>query len=444
MTTQTTPYIERYAAQFRASAEDRSLNGSGWLHALRTEALDRFEALGFPTARRGNEAWKYTSVAPIARGAFEDGFEARGLVTAAALRRLIPSDAGWTRLVFVNGRFAPELSTEGIPNGSQAGSLARAASAQRQIVEPHLARYAAPGSDGFAALNTAFLRDGAFIHAGSGDGLDRPIHLVYVAAGTGAPAVSYPRTLIVAGPHSKVTIVESYVSAGGAPHFTNAVTEIAIDDGASVEHYRLLAEGPQSFHVGTTQVRQGKDSSYRSLAAARGAALARHTLSVLLDAPGARCELNGLYATAGTEHADNSTMIDHARPRTTSRQYYKGILDGESRAVFMGKVVVRPGAQKADADQKNRNLLLSRGAEIDSKPTLEIFADDVRCTHGATAGQLDPTTLFYLMSRGLDDAAARRLLIRAFAGEIVQRANLKPLRGELERRIASTPAGSLA
>jgi Fe-S cluster assembly protein SufD len=213
---------------------------------------------------------------------------------------------------------------------------------------------------------------------------------------------------------------------------------VALAEGASLEHHRLVLA--RAFHVGTTQVRQAKDSAYRSLAAARGGALTRHTFGVLLDAPGARCDLDGLYSTSGAGHLDNSTTIDHAAPRTTSRQYYKGILNGDSRAVFAGKVIVRHGAQKADAHQANRNLLLSKGAEVDTKPSLEIFADDVRCTHGATAGALDQATLFYLMSRGLDEAAARTLLVRAFAGEIIERARLKPVRTFLERRFV--PAAS--
>ena len=422
----------RYQADF-AAFQQCADDEPAWLRGLRQRAWSRFVELGFPT-NRGNEAWKYTNLSRIAAISFaypqDPGAD---LVQVSDLKGLAPQHDLWTTLVFVNGRYAPALSG-GPPAGkARVTSLADAAQQDGATAERHLARYASPEDDGFVALNTAFLGDGALVHVPAGQAQPLPIHLLFLVTGEGEPTVTYPRTLIVAEPESSLTVLESYVSLSGGPTFTNAVTEIVAGDGARVHHYRMLMEHPDSFHVCTSRVVLGRDSSLTSTSFSTGAAMARNDFGVLLDAPGASCTLNGLHMTGGTQHIDNHIDVDHAKPHTSSRLYYKGILDGSSRAVFSGRVLVRPDAQKTDARQDDRNLILSDGAEVDSKPSLEIFADDVRCYHGATSGHIDEEALFYMQSRGLDPKAAQRLLVRAFASEIIDTIQLEPLRAFIDQ-----------
>ncbi len=426
---------ERYLADFLAF--ERSLAGHEpmWVHQIRHQALERFTQLGFPTARRGNEKWKYTNVAPIANATFEYpfDFDLNG-VKASDIRQLAPWDDSWTTLAFVNGHYCQPLSASPAQaNGINVTNLADALLTDGDAAREHLTRYASVEDDAFTALNTAFLKDGAFVHVPPGDSPGSPLHLLYLTTGEAQPTVSYPRTLVLAGRQSKVTIIESYISLSRARHFTDAVTEIVVGEGAEVEHYRVLADSQQDFHVGVTRVHQSQDSRFSSASFAKGSALARNDFLVVLDAPGSSCFLNGLYMTSGTQHIDNYINIDHVKPHTTSRLYYKGILDGKSRAVFGGTVLVRRDAQKADAQQTDKNLILSEDAEVDSKPSLLIYADDVKCGHGATAGHVDEDSLFYMRSRGLDIETASRLLIHGFASEIIETVQLEPSRAYLER-----------
>ncbi len=354
-------------------------------------------------------------------------------VEPADLRGLAPWDDGWITLVFVNGRYSPALSGgPAAPGGASVTRLAAASAADGGDIQEHLAQHATFENDGFTALNTAFLLEGAIVHIPEGESLRAPVHLVFVTTDSGQPAVTYPRTLVVAGANSNVTVIETYVSLSATPNFTDAVTEIVVGDGAQVKHYRLLLESADAFHVGTSRVYQGRDSTFSSMSFARGTAIGRNDLRVLLDAPGSSCLLRGLYVTSGTQHIDNYVNIDHAKPHTTSRLYYKGILDGASRAVFGGMVLVRPGAVKADAQQTDKNLLLSEKAEVDSKPSLEIYADDVKCGHGATAGSVADDAIFYMRSRGLDLETATAYLIKGFASEIVDAIELEPVRACVE------------
>ena len=381
--------------------------GPAWLADLRAAGWERFRQLGFPTARRGNERWKYTAVAPIARIQFASP-PASGAADSA-------------------GCPAPDF---GFPLAPPAfiGNDAENDAALRQ----HLGRLAPIDLDGFAALNTAFLREVAVVQAPA-DGPPAAAIVNHAAPiYNEAPAAIHPRTLILAAPNSRLTVIETY---GGPPeqrYFSNAVTEIIVGAGAQVDHYRLLNQSAASFHVGVTRVHQSRDSSFSSASFALGTALARNDFAVTLDGPGAFCALNGLYYTGPGQHIDNLISIDHAQPRGVSRLNYKGILDGNSRAVFGGEVLVRRHAQKSDAQQSDKNLLLSENAEVDSKPSLLIYADDVQCSHGATAGQIDAQTLFYLRSRGLDLPAASRMLVSAFAREIVDTVNPEPLRHYLD------------
>ena len=405
---------------------------TGWVGQIRQEAWSSFVRLGFPTARRGNEKWKYTNVRPIANLAFRYPFDPdRNEVSASCIRQIAPWDDSWVNLVFVNGRYREELSTGAA--SARVGNLAEAIITDRELAEPHLARHASFEDDAFTALNTAFLMDGAFVHVPEGESLQSPVHLLFVTADGAGPSVSHPRTLVLAGRQSKLTVIESYVSLSSSRSFTNAVTEIVAGDGAEIKHYRLLEDAADSFHVGNSRVYQGQDSTYSSTSFTRGTALTRNDLLVLLDAPGSSCYLNGLYMPSGTQHVDNYINIDHAKPHTTSRLYYKGILDGKSKAVFGGTVLVRPGAQKADAQQTDKNLILSDEAEVDSKPSLLIYADDVKCGHGATAGNIDEDAVFYMKSRGLDRETVSRLLIYGFASEIIETVDSEPLRNYLDR-----------
>ena len=381
--------------------------GPEWLADLRAAGWERFSDLGFPTARRGNERWKYTAVAPISRVGFA--------------------------YPFVNAEGAEDAELEfGFSEVS-----ANSGFEQDVEIRNHLGSLAPMHDDGFTALNTAFLRDVAVVRVP--DGTDGPL-AVHVNHG-GLPGVDgdlryarHPRTLIVVGRNANLTVVESYAGPRDQRYFTNAVTEIVVGEGAHVDHYRLLDESPAAFHVGTTRVSQQRDSTFSSASFALGTSLARNDFAVTLDGPGAYCSLNGLYYTGQGQHIDNLISIDHAQPHCTSRLNYKGILDGNSRAVFGGEVMVRRNAQKSDAQQSDKNLLLSEDAEVDSKPSLMIYADDVQCAHGATAGQIDAQTLFYLRSRGLDLETASRMLVLAFASEIIDTVKPDTLRNHLESR----------
>ena len=423
-----------YVSDFQALERNGAGDGPDWLAQIREHALSRFSELGFPTARRGNERWKYTNVGPIAKATFKYSVEpAPNGLTVAELKRRTPWRDGWANLVFVDGHYAPGLSTPlGDNDGVRATSLAEAIASEPELVKRHLGRHAPIDDDGFAALNTAFVRDGAFVHIPEGRALDRPLHLLFVSTGHEEPTVSYPRVLVVAGAGSKATLVESYVGLTEGRYFTNGVSEMVVEDETEVDHHRLLNESASAFHVGVARVRLGRNSTYDSKSFQKGVGLGRYDLDVLLDGAGGSCVLNGLYLTSGNQHVDNLINIDHAKPHATSRLNYKGILDGRSRAVFGGTVLVREGAVKTNALQSDKNLVLSPDAEVDSKPALFIYADDVKCGHGATAGNIDQDMVFYLRSRGLDLEEASRLLIYGFAGEIIETVRVDALREYLE------------
>ena len=405
-------------------------SGPAWLAPIRRTAIERFEALGFPTTR--DEDWHYTSVAPIIEANFRSTSAPGGEVTAAQLAPFMFGASDWLTLVFVNGRYAPALSSGAIPQGVSGSDAGAAWSQDAGVVQRHLTRHAAFDASSFTALNTAFMRDGAVIHVAADAQVDRPIHLLFVSDAAGARNVSHPRNLIVAERNAKVTVVESYVALGEASYFTNAVTEVEVGEGATVTHYKIQRESPRAFHVGTTAVTQRKDSHYVSFSFATGGALSRTNIYTRLDGDGCGSTLNGLYMVDGEQHTDQQTRIEHIKPNCYSREVYKGVLDGASHAVFNGKVYVHPEAQKTDGKQSNNNLLLSDRAHIDTKPQLEIFADDVKCTHGATVGRLDETALFYMKSRGLNAATARNLLTYAFAADVLEQIELTPVREGLE------------
>jgi Fe-S cluster assembly protein SufD len=428
---------EQYRAAFERLAPAR-VGEPAWLAAVRATALERFLVRGFPTTRE--EDWRFTSVAPIARATFTAAEREAAAVSARDVDALTFAGHDGPRLVFVDGRLAPALSTTDGAPGLEIRSL-RAVEPQR--LEAVFSREDAP--DGvFALLNTALFADGAFIYAAPGVAATVPVHVAFLSTGgTGTPTASHPRLVVQAGRGSQLTIVESYGGREGARYLTNAVTDVLAEEGAVVDHYRLQRESTSAWHVGTTTVRQGRSSSVSSHSTALGAALARHDVDQAFLAEGGECVLSGLFMAAGNQHLDTHTRIDHAQPHGTSRQLYKGVLDGRARGVFVGRVLVRPGASKTDAQQTNKNLLLSREALVDSLPQLEILTDDVKCKHGSTTGQLDPSALFYLRSRGIAEAAARSLLVYAFASDVVGRVKVKALRASLERYLQSHLPGSL-
>ncbi|HVR70912.1 MAG TPA: Fe-S cluster assembly protein SufD [Vicinamibacteria bacterium] len=427
---------DRYRAEYERRAAARS--EPAWLGSARRAALERFQAAGFPNTWQ--EDWRFTNVAPIARTPFcsppERGVRRVSREDVAALM-FGQGEGEGPRIVFVDGRHAPELSSSRDTEGLEVRSLREVIAHEPQRLQALLGRDT-PAGGPFPALNTALFDDGAFVHARPGTVVAVPVQVVFLSTGgEGEPTASYPRTVVVAGRASQLTLVESYGGPEGARYLTNAVTDVVAEDGAVVDHYKVQRESTSAYHVGSMTVRQGRRASFSSHSIALGAALARSDVDQAFTGEGGECVLNGLFMGSGGQHLDTHTRIDHAVPHCTSRELYKGVLDGRARGVFVGRVLVRPGAGKTDALQANKNLLLSREALVDSLPQLEILTDDVKCKHGSTTGQLDPAALFYLRSRGLPEAAARSLLVYAFASELVGRLKVTGLRAGLERYLQS-------
>lgn len=405
--------------------------GRDWLSYTRESAMARFGAMGFPSPT--HEEWRFTNVAPITRIPFEPADSSEARVTPADLAPFLFDPEQCHLLVFVNGRHTPKLSTaQGLPNGVRVMNLAEAMRTEHITVEAHLARHANYQEQAFIALNTAFIRDGAFVHIPKGTIVEKPIHLLFVTRTDDRAIVTHPRTLIVAGENSQVTLVESYAGLGGGPSFTNAVTEIVAGENAVIDHYKVEREPDPVFHITARQIRQARSSNVSSHTLSFGGGLVRNDINTLLGGEGCNCMLNGLYVLNDSQHVDNHLRVDHASPHCNSWEYFKGILNDRSHGVFTGRIIVREDAQKTDAKQSNMNLLLSESATVNTKPQLEILADDVKCTHGATIGQIDENAVFYLRSRGVSEEAARSLLIYAFAGESIGQIRLAPLREQLQ------------
>ena len=430
--TQIAERCDGYVAEFDRVAREPDWRGPASISKLRKAAIVRFSQLGFPTTKL--EAWRFTSVAPIAATPFALADDGLSALSSDELDRFTFKDLPFTQLVVVNGCFAPQLSSCGaLPAGVEAGGLNEAIHRDPTLVERYLTRLAPYEDQPFTALNTAFLRDGAFLQIPANAVIEQPIHLLFVATAHEKATVHHPRVLIVAGENSQARIVESYAGLRDARYFTNAVTEIVAGPNAVIDHYKLLRESLQAFHVASMHVSLGRSSNFSSHSITLGGALVRNDVNALLNGEGIDCTLNGLYVANGRRLIDNHTIVDHAKPHCSSHELYKGILDGEAHAVFNGKIVVQLDAQKTDAKQTNQALLLSEHAQINTTPQLEIFADDVRCTHGATVGQLDDDAMFYLRSRGLSHARARNVLIHAFASDILDRIKIAPIRAHLDR-----------
>ena len=432
--TQTAQATDRYAEQFDALRETREQEPE-WLRELRREGFDYFRRMGWPVDENRDEMWKYTDVRPVARAEFRLPDASATRLSEDQIAAMLPFDAGMSRLVFVDGHYSPEASRIVDADNASVLRIAEAIREEESLVHGHLGRYSEPGHDASVGLNTAFFRDGAYIHANGP--LSAPVHVVYITSDHPEPVVTYPRTLVVAGKGAHARLIESFISVGSRNHFTDPVTEIAVGEGASVTHYRLLLENTDSYSIGHLRPCLGPTSKYKCVVYEAGSGLMRLDMEVLIEGEGAFADLKGLYVTKGKQHLDNLVSIDHAKPHGKSRLYYKGILDDESRAVFGGTVYVQPGADKTDAYQEDKNLVLSDRAEVDSKPSLEIYADDVKCGHGATAGAVAEEAIFYLRSRGLDEQTASWLLIKGFASEILDEVEIEPLRLFLEERTAT-------
>ncbi|HZE36750.1 MAG TPA: Fe-S cluster assembly protein SufD [Candidatus Eisenbacteria bacterium] len=426
MTDRTTK--ETFLAAFAERDRRGFADDPSWLREARRAALERFAELGLPTTR--DEDWKYTSLAPLVETPFDLAGEETGEIPAEeALSSLSEGSSSWSRLVFVNGRHVGKLSTiPPLPPGGRLGSLAEALITDEEIVRAHLTSVEDKGEGAFGFLNAALWSDGAFVHVPAGLSLEAPIQLLFVATPFERPRADHPRSVIVLERESRAVLVETYIALGGGTYLTNASTEIVLGPGAALDHHKIVLEGGQAFHVGRTRVRQERDSRFTSCSLAFGGRIIRNDVDVLLAAEGSECMLSGLFVIGGGQHVDTHTVMDHAQPRASSRQLYKGVLDGRSRGVFNGRVIVRPGANGTDAHQTNKNLILSDGVEVDSKPQLEIFADDVKCSHGAADGQLAEDAIFYLKSRGLDEVAARTLLTHGFASEVLDRIRVESVR----------------
>ena len=411
-----------YAGQFEGLQSGEEDSAPAWLKSLRREAFREFETLGFPTTR--NEDWKYTNVAPIARQKFS--LAGRNGVEAAS--SVIPEFSG---LSFHGGLCVGRSpSGEGLPGAIRVAGLASALRDAHELLEPHLNRQTIERTNGFVALNNAFLRDGGFVHVPAGETAPSPILLSFDADSGPTPCMANPYNLIVLGEGARATVIEQY-GGGDGVYLTNAVTEIVLGTGARLEYFKVQREGDKAFHVGTTNVTQGRNSEFSSFSLDLGARIGRNDLSVRLEGEGASCEMNGLYIASDSSHIDNHTSVDHRSSFTPSRQLYKGVLAGNARAVFNGKVIARRGTHQIDAQQSNNNLLISDKAMVDTKPQLEIFADDLKCSHGATVGQLDADQIFYLASRGIGPGQAKRILTYGFATSVVTKVSDSRIREHL-------------
>jgi Fe-S cluster assembly protein SufD len=421
---------DAYASRVEA-ARGRSIEPA-WLTARRAAAAQTLQAEGFPTTR--DEEFRFTNVAPIAARAYPaaDVPPARASLDALRAEATVPGlDAH--EIVFVNGRFAPELSAiDGLPAGVRLANLASSIGADAALVESLWGKAIKFQMQGFTALNTALAADGAVLVVDPEVVVDRPIHFVFLSS---APAAfgAHVRNLVRVGHHAQVRIVESYLGETGQEYFTNAITEVIGSAESKVEYCRVQRESTAAHHVSGTHLHLGRAAVFASESLSLGGAIVRNDVNAVLDAEGIHCTVNGLYLVDGDRLVDNHTTIDHAKPHCESHELYKGILDDRGKGVFNGKIFVREDAQKTDAKQTNKVMLLSDDATIDTKPQLEIFADDVKCTHGATIGQLDETQKFYLKSRGIGEEHARAILLHAFAADIVERIEVEALRTHLER-----------
>ncbi len=419
--------LNTYLKIFEARAEDRSAEPD-WLVERRNRGMQQFAEQGFPTTK--HEEYRYTNLAPIAKTAFQIAGE--GEVTLDDLDPFLYDEIKGDRLVFVNGRFVASLSSINTTAEDAVTTIGALLANEPDVIEPYLARYSSERNNPLAALNGALFSDGPVIRIPAHDAWDAPVHLVFVSTASAPDTATHPRVLIIAERDSEASVIETHCGFGDTPYWSNGVTEIVAADNARLDHYRLQQETLSAFHTSLVEIHQGRDANVTTHSVSFGGALVRNDVEVVLEDENSECTMNGLYALNGRQHVDNRTCVDHTKPHCSSHQLYKGVLDGHARGVFGGKIIVRPDAQKTDAFQSNKNLLLSENAAVNTKPQLEIDANDVKCSHGATIGQIDDEALFYLRSRGIGESEARSLLTYAFAADLLERIKFDPIRDRFE------------
>lgn len=428
---QTENQLANFARFNEAAASDQP-----WVNELREQARNQFETLGFPSSK--TEMWRFTTFQPIIRSTYNVAAADTGAEARRTREEFSFKDQAVVELVFVNGRFVKEWSTIGkLPYGAWVGSLADAVKEGRPEVKEHLAKYARTDENPFVALNTGFLHEGAYVYIPKKTRVELPIHLLFISIPTGEPTVSHPRVLVVADEHSESTIVESYVGHGEGTYFTNAVTEVVVGPHAIVDHSRLQQETTEAFHLSTTQTFLDTHAQLISHAATIGGRITRNDVNVWMGGEYAEATLNGLVLINGTQFCDNHTLLRHEKANCPSHELYKYVLDDRAAGVFKGKIFVQQDAQKTDSKQNSKILLLSEDATINAQPALEIYADDVKCTHGSTTGPVDEDMVFYLRSRGVSMDAARHLLTYAFAADVTRRMKVEPVRRRLEDFLAA-------
>ncbi|UCD23613.1 MAG: Fe-S cluster assembly protein SufD [Gemmatimonadota bacterium] len=425
---------DEYVADYEAFSRNGGSGVPQWFEDLRRAAISQFSATGFPTTR--DERWRFTNVARLKDTKFALANGERPTLSLGEVKQHVLGAGADQCLVFLNGRYSKELSSiGGIPQGVLAGSLRDVANSGSKRVERHLAKYAKTSDSPFTALSTAFMSDGAFVYVPQNTIIGEPIQLLFLTASAGRPVVAHPRNLIVVDRNAAASVVESHIGLVDGTYWTNAVTEAVVQENARLHLYRVQREGGEASHTATTQSHQRRDSSFALTTIELGSALSRHDINAVLAGQGAECSLYGLTQIQGRQHVDHHTTIEHARPHCNSWEFFNGIYDDDSRGVFTGRIVVHPGAQQTDSKQTNNNLLLSKGARADSQPQLEIYADDVKCTHGATLGPIDEKALFYLQTRGIEAEAARNLLTYGFGVEILNRIEIAELRDQLDQLV---------
>jgi Fe-S cluster assembly protein SufD len=429
-------HLDSYLAAFGDFEKLANGHDIRWLRKLRQDAFSRFCEVGFPTTH--DEDWRFTNVSRLAQTPFALARNGHELLLHRQIDPYRISGSA-CQLVFVNGRFVPELSlSRNLQEIVEVSSLAAQIATKPESLEAHLGAYLDIQRDVFCALNTAFVEDGAYIHIPRGVVIEDPICLLYVSTSAEAPYVNYPRNLVIADEGSQATIIEDYISLDSGTTFCNAVTEFVAGDNATLSHYRIEREHKQTFNISTLRIQLSRSANVASHSVLLGGGLVRNNVHAVLAGEGSECLINGLFAGNGRQHLDNYMLVEHKSPHTNSRQFYNGMLDDQAHGVFHGRIIVHKDAQKTDAKQTNRNLLLSDDAQMDTKPQLEIYADDVKCTHGATIGQIEQDALFYLRSRGIDEVEARRLLLLAFASECLDRMSNVTARNHVAALIDAT------
>jgi Fe-S cluster assembly protein SufD len=422
---------KKYLADFEAFSENGGSDVPPWLSQLRSQAIEQFSTVGFPSPR--DEQWRLTNLTQLKETDFCLPNGERPRIEATEVGKHVITAGSGQCLVFVNGRYSEELSETGaVPDGVVVSSIRTAVQNGNGSFEQHVGRYAKPQDNPFTALSTAFMRDGAFVHIGRNVVLSEPVQLLFLNTDTSRPMVVHPRSLVLVEDSGAASVIESHVGMTDGSYWSNVVTEAIVQDNARLQVYRIQREGTGASHTATTQAYQGRDSSFTLTTVELGGILSRHDINAVLDGAGAECSLYGLTQVRGRQHVDHHTTIEHARPHCNSWEYFNGIYDGRSRGVFNGRIIVRQGAQRTDSKQTNNNLLLSGNARADSQPQLEIYADDVKCTHGATLGPIDESALFYLQTRGIEAELARNLLTYGFGVEILDKIEIPELRDRLD------------